>query len=451
MPNILIAQNAYISTSNACIIDITPPTFAGITGLVVQSRGQIRASWGAATDPTPPIRYEVYIQASTATGLFNTANIISITDKLQYDIFTLPNGAFLTNGTTYFVGVRAIDGVSNRNTNTVSLSVISTGVSVGADMYESDGAFAINSSNQLQGTLWALKNGILATSSNSVMGTASYQVYDKNGAAVPGMSQSGITADANGQYKITPVASTLAANLDHYVVKVSITVDDAVREGYVKLIEPIPEYEINGSFMINNLNQLISSFWATANEELITNPARLGTASYSIYDSTGALVPGMSQSGITADSNGLFKIAPITSTLLPDLSLYFVKVTMTVDNVPRNQILPISGHVPAYEAKGIFSINALNQLQATLWATADGLAVSGSALGTAEYTVYDASGATISGMSQTGIAADVNGRFAITPVSAGLLTDLTHYSVRIAITVNGVVRTSYRGFTLLGN
>lgn len=452
MPNILISNNFYQGTSEACIIDVTPPVFAGIVTASVQSRGQIRATWAAATDLALPLRYEIYAQANTATGLFsNPNNVVGITNALQFDFFTLRDGSFLVNGTTYYVGVRARDGVSNIDSNLVSIGVISTGVFTSADQYDIDGAFAINSSNQFQGTIWALKNSQLATSSNAVMGTASYVIYDKNGTLVSGMSQSGITADANGQYKITPVTSTLVTTLDHYMVKVSITIDGALREGYVKLIEPIPEYEVNGSFSLNASNQLISSFWITADEQLITNPSRLGTAAYVIYDSTGALVSGMSQSGITADSNGLYEITPISSTLDPDLSLYFVKVTVTVDGVPRIQMLPIVGKSPEYEARGIFSINALNQFQGTLWATSNGIVATGAALGTANYTVYDAAGNAVSGLTQSGIIADVNGRYSITPTTAILLTDLTHYSVKIGIIVDGLERVSYRGFTLLGN
>lgn len=451
MANILIVENAYQGTSSACIVDLTPPTFAGINALTVESRGQIRAKWAAATDATPPLRYEVYIQASTATGLFNIANIIASTDKLQYDTFVLPDGSFLVNGTTYYVGVRALDGVSNRDNNTVSLNVISTGVSVSADVYEVDGAFTINSSNQFQGTIWALKNSILAKTGNAVMGTASYQVYDKAGVAVPGMGGSGITADANGQYKITPVASSLATQLEHYMVLVTVSVDGANRQGYVKLIEPVPEYDLSGAFNLNTSNQLLGTYWVMADGEQITNLARLGTSSFQIYDVNGSPVSGMTESGLTADSNGFYKINPIASTLVAGLNNYYVKITTIVDNISRSHVLPILGTIPEYEVRAQFSINALNQFQATLWATTDDQVKTGAGLGVANYTVYDSAGVAVSGLTQSGIAADGNGRFQITPVSAILLTDLTHYSVKIGIVVDGLERISYRGFTLLGN
>lgn len=451
MADILVENNAYMGTVAACIVDLTPPTFSGIVTASVQSRGQIRATWAVATDPTPPIRYEVYVQATTSSGLFNVANIIGITDKLQLDFWQTPDGAFLVNGTTYFVGVRAVDGVGNRDANTTSQSVLSTGVFTSADVYDAEGAFAINSLNQLQGTLWCLKNSVLAKTGTAVMGTASYQIYDKAGVAVVGMTESGIVADSNGQYKITPVASTLNLTLDHYMVKVNITVDGAIREGYVPLIQPIPEYDVEGSFILNVDNELIGSFWATADEETITNPARLGTASYQIYDSTGTIVPSMTESGITADSNGLYEITPVASTLNLDLNNYYVKVIVTIDNISRNYFLPIMGKIPKYQTKAVFSINGANQLQGTIWAVADDQVVSGSRLGNANYTVYDSSGVIVGSLTQSGITPDVNGRYITTPISATLLTDLTHYTVKVGVVIDGIERISYKGFTLLGN
>lgn len=448
MANIFIEEYAYQGTSSACIVDLTPPTFAGIASMVVQSRGQMRATWLAATDATAPIRYEVYIQASTATGLFNTANIVAITDKLQYDTFTLPDGSFLVNGTTYYMGVRAIDAVSNRDGNTVSLNVISTGVSVSADVYKVEGAFAINSTNQLQGTLWALKNSALATSANAVMGTASYQIYDKTGSVVSGMTQSGITADSNGQYKITPVSSTLNKTLDHYMVKVSITVDGAIREGYVSLIQEAPKYDISGLFFINEMDRFDGTFWVSADEVLKTTG--LGNGSYQIFDHNGNPVVGMSETGIVPDANGIYKITHTANLLTGNYPGYSVRVTLLVDNTTRVEMFAVQSNLPKYNVKGQFSINALNQLQAMFWLESDEGSVPVTGLGAANYTVYDAAGIAVSGLSQSGITADVNGRFKTTPVAATLLTDLTHYNVKIGIVINNAEKVAYKGFTLLG-
>lgn len=448
MPNILIENNFYQGTSQACIVDLTPPTFAGVTAVTVQSRGQIRSNWSAASDATLPIRYEIYIQAGTATGLFNTTNICGITSQLSFDTWTTPDGNFLVNGTTYYVGVRAIDGVSNRDSNTVSQSVISTGVFVSADVYESEGAFAINSSNQLQGTLWCLKNSIVAKSTNATMGTASFQVYDKTGTAVVGMSGSGITADSNGQYIITPVSSSLSQSLDHYMVKVSITVDGAIREGYTALIQEVPKYDISGLFFVDKDNNFDGTFWVSANE--IIKTSGLGTAAYQVFDETGTAVVGMSQSGISADGNGIYKITAITNLLDVDFPGYSVRVTLTVDSVVRVEMFAVQGKIPEYEVKAQFSINASNQLLATFWAQSSNGSVEISGLGSANYTVYDSTGTAVVGLTQSGISADVNGRFTITPVAATLLTDLTHYSVKVGIVINGSEKIAYKGFTLLG-
>lgn len=449
MPNILVNNNFYISTSTACVVDLTPPTFTGIDTAVVQSRGQIRSSWLVATDSSPPIKYEVYIQASTATGLFNTNNICGITDKLFFDTWTTPDGAFLVNGTTYYLGVRAVDAVGNRDSNTVNENVLSTGVFTSAEVYKSEGAFALNSSNQLQGTLWCLKNSIVAKSTNSTMGTASYQVYDKAGSAVVGLTESGIAVDSNGQYVIAPVTSTLNKTLDHYLVKVSITVDGVAREGYIPLIQEAPKYDISGLFFIDKDNQFDGTFWVSADEVLKTTG--LGTASYQVFDQDGSSVVGMTQSGISADGNGIYKITAVANTLTDLSPGYSVRVTLVVDSVTRVEMFAIQTDVAEFSPKGQFSINALNELKATFWVESSEGKVATSGLGDASYIVYNSAGVAVAGLTESGISADVNGLFAITPVSAILLTDLTHYTVKIEIEVNGQSRVAYKGFSLLGN
>lgn len=128
MPDQFVLDNFYHATSQACITDLTPPTFAGITGLSANSNGSLTASWSAATDANTPINYEVYIQAGTATGLFNTANRTLSTFSLSRAIFTLTDGSLLLNGVTYYVGVRARDPLGNLDVNSASLNAVSQGV-----------------------------------------------------------------------------------------------------------------------------------------------------------------------------------------------------------------------------------------------------------------------------------------------------------------------------------
>ncbi len=450
MANILIEDSAYIGTSSACLVDLTPPVFSGINFLDVESRGQIRAAWAVATDATAPIRYEVYIKASTATGLFSTANIISITDKLQYDIFTMPDGSFLINGTTYYVGVRAIDAVSNRDSNTVSMSVISTGVLTSIDVYQCDGVFSINELNQFRGTFWANKNESLAIAPGAVLGNASYQVYDKLGVAIGGMSGTGIVPNGQGQYVIPAISSSLTESLNHYVVKITINVDGEDRVNNVGIDSTKPKYEINGISYLDSTNTVTGSFWVSQDEKLVTS--NLGTGSYQLYSSGGILIAGLTESGIVAGVDGIYKITPFALPGPIDPSAaYSVLLTLTVNGIVKQDFITIDATQQDYGIRAQFSINASNELLGTFWGIKGGVQADVSVLGTAAYTVYDRNGIAVVGLTQSGITPDVNGLFKITPISAALLTDLTHYTVKITMGLGGVNRVDFKGFTLLGN
>lgn len=449
MSNILVNNNFYIGTSSACIVDLTPPTFSGINFLDVESRGQIRAGWSAASDATAPIRYEVYIQASTATGLFNVANITGITNQLSLDIFTMPDGSFLVNGTTYFVGVRALDALSNRDSNVASLNVISTGVLTSIDVYRNEGVVSVNESNQFTASFWSTKNESLAIAPSAVLGTASYQVYDRDGVAVVGMSQSGITANAQGVYIITPVAFLITEDSEHYVVKVTISVDGENRVNNISVPPRSEIYQIGGVSSVNDSNQIIGSFWITENESILSSG--LGLGSYQAYSADGILIPGLAESNISPNVNGVFVITPVAVPGYVDTRQAFVvRLTVVAHGVTRTHNLPIAASSVDYSCKAAFSINALNQLEATIWATVSNQTADVSILGTAAYQVYDKNGAVVSGLSESGLVADVNGLFHTTPVSAILLADLTHYTVKLTIEVAGTDRISHKGFTLLG-
>lgn len=449
MANFLVGNNFYQGTSQACIVDLTPPTFAGITFLDVESRGQIRAGWSAAIDATTPIRYEVYIKAATATGLFNTTNIIAVTPNLQYDIFTLPDGSFLVNGATYYIGVRAIDGVNNRNSNTVSMSVISTGVLTAIDVYETKAAWSIDNTNQFNITMWANKNDSQAVAPTAVLGTASYQVFTKGGVAIIGMSGSGITPNSEGLYVATPVANLLNADDNHYEVKVTILVDSEARTNFIPVEENPETFNINGTVSLDSSNTLIGSFWVTQSEKVVETS--LGTGSYEVYDSGGNLVIGLSETGIVANSDGFFSVTPFALPGSVDTTVnYIARVTLTVNGLTKSTNIVINATPADYSVAAVFSINALNQLQATFWGTLNSKLVDPTQVTTASYTVYDKSGVAVVGLTQSGITPDPQGLFHTTPVAATLLADLTHYSVKVTINVAGQARTAIKAFTLLG-
>lgn len=116
-------------TPQACLVDVTPPTFSGITSLVAQNNGAGLASWGSASDVTLPIDFLIYVQEGTNVGLFSSSNIALITRNSSAKIFLDRLGALLKYQTTYHVGVRARDGVGNVDSNTASFSFVSSGVS----------------------------------------------------------------------------------------------------------------------------------------------------------------------------------------------------------------------------------------------------------------------------------------------------------------------------------
>jgi hypothetical protein len=449
MPNFLVENNFYQGTSQACITDLIPPTFAGINFIDIESRGQIRVGWPAATDPTPPVRYEVYIKANNNTNLFNTANIVAITDKLQYDIFTLPDGSFLQNGTTYYVGVRAIDGVNNRDNNTVSLSVISTGILTSIDVYESKANFSVDQNDNFRVIAWCDKNESLAIAPSAVMGPASYTVYDNVGNLVAGMTGTVASPNAAGLYVFSPVSSSLDLLNKHYQVRVSIQVDGENRVNFIEVPAVPRVYEVKGAADFNTSGQLIGSFWVERNGELATTG--LGLGSYEVYTQSGVLIPSLSETNITPDANGFYVITPLTPPGSLDVTnAYIVRVIVEVDGHTQITQFVLGNEPEVFENKAVFSINASNQLRATFWATKNNQLLSGSILGTASYQIYDAGGNPVAGLTQSGITADANGYFHITPVSAGPLTDLTHYTAKITISVAGQNRVSTRAFTLLG-
>lgn len=449
MPDIFVNNNFYMSTSSACIVDLIPPVFSGINFLDVESRGQIVAGWPTATDSTPPIRYEVYIQASTSVGLFNTANIIASTDKLQYSIFTMPDGSFLVNGTTYYVGVRAVDAVNNRDSNTVSLNVISTGISIAADMFSVEGASSVDDNNDFRLSVWANKNGVLANSPGDVMGAASYQVYDNLGSPVVGMSGALGSPNAQGLYIFSSVPSLLVQEPEHYTIQLSVSVDGEARLGYIKIQEKLQQYSIKGVTYRDNSNVVNGSFWASSNESVLSG-SRVGTASFQLYRADGTVVSGATQSGIVADGSGVFTITPFAITSEDPRAAFMMLVTLDVDGVERTDFINLEQFVDDFVPKAQFSINALNQFQGSLWGTKSGIAVPQSELGTASYIVYDKDGTAVPGLTETGLTADANGLFKLTPVSAALLTDLTHYTVKVTMDISGINRVAFKGFSLLG-
>lgn len=95
--------------------------------------------------------------------------------------------------------------------------------------YEPRAVFSINASNQLRGTFWITKDGVQMVSG---LGTLSFVIRDQDGSTV-GIAESGLTADVNGFYYMTPVSATPIQDLSHYTVEITVTADSAFRKGVV--------------------------------------------------------------------------------------------------------------------------------------------------------------------------------------------------------------------------
>lgn len=99
---------------------------------------------------------------------------------------------------------------------------------------------------------------------------------------------------------------------------------------------------------------------------------------------------------------------------------------------------------PIYQICAVANINASNQLEISFWINRNGERVD-SGLDSGAYVIKDKAGSLVSGMSQSGILADMSGYFHTTPVVAPLIYDLTHYLLEIEISVDGVNRSSSIG------
>lgn len=104
---------------------------------------------------------------------------------------------------------------------------------------------------------------------------------------------------------------------------------------------------------------------------------------------------------------------------------------------------------PVFQICANANLNASNQFECTFWINENGELVD-SNLGTASYIIRDKSGVAVSGMNQSGIAADINGYYHITAVAAPLIYDLTHYVIEIVISVDGVAHKSAIGLVTEG-
>lgn len=127
----------YQSTSSACVADLTPPTFAGLTTVTPNSDGSFTVSWSAATDISPPLTYEIYIlPGSVSSGTLFAASVTNATRSLTYRAYIDSNGNPMIKDQLYTLGVRVRDALNNLNTNTVTMTSTAIGSVNLAQIYQ---------------------------------------------------------------------------------------------------------------------------------------------------------------------------------------------------------------------------------------------------------------------------------------------------------------------------
>lgn len=105
------------------VVDITPPTFAGITSATPNTDGSISVAWALASSTKTPIEYHIYIALGSvsAATLFQSANVATPVPagKTSGRVFLLPDQAtYLVKDQQYTIGVRSNDSYGFEDTNT---------------------------------------------------------------------------------------------------------------------------------------------------------------------------------------------------------------------------------------------------------------------------------------------------------------------------------------------
>lgn len=138
----------YQLAGQACVIDVTPPTFSGIASVVPNNAGDFTINWSAATSTKTPVRYEIYVSLGvvSAAALFVTANRVGFAPGLltSWKVNTLRDQiTYFINGLTYTFGVRAVDSQNFSDSNVVVLTstAIASG-NIGGVFQATEAAFA---------------------------------------------------------------------------------------------------------------------------------------------------------------------------------------------------------------------------------------------------------------------------------------------------------------------
>ena len=116
-------------------VDTIPPTFSGAISAQPESSDAILVSWTAATDdtdPPPSIRFFIYVATSPGGQNFGAPTSVTYPAATSYIV------ANLSELTTYYAVVRAVDTSGNTDSNVVEVSATTPATPTGAISWLSD-------------------------------------------------------------------------------------------------------------------------------------------------------------------------------------------------------------------------------------------------------------------------------------------------------------------------
>lgn len=88
--------------------------------------------------------------------------------------------------------------------------------------------------------------------------------------------------------------------------------------------------EPHGIFALSGDNEFQGSVWLTVNQAPVAT--LLGTAAIKVYDEDEVEITSLAQSGLSANVNGVFKLAPIVATDLAAFQHYRVRIQITYNS-----------------------------------------------------------------------------------------------------------------------
>lgn len=95
-------------------------------------------------------------------------------------------------------------------------------------------------------------------------------------------------------------------------------------------------YQAKCSIAINANNAFYGTFWIEKNGQLQWN--NLGACSYAVYDADRNNVLVLQETGMTANIDGIFRLAPVSAADLIDLTHFYIKVGIYFEGSLRESV-----------------------------------------------------------------------------------------------------------------